>query len=293
MLSRLLAALRRRTADVRAHPLVTLTLLALAAWIVTVASDKPKAIAYLAACFVCALVADALAPGSADGKRGETTAGEPRLPVVRPRAEFHALSVFVAFSALGMHARFGVLDGLVPRPAQLVLIVVGMLCLLQVVPVLWLAWRGYRATTLGVRWTGAPTALVCAAIVAATALSIDPDGAPFVKAVRAGAWAELALVLAGAAPQIIAEEGLRLTLQTRIAALTSNAALGWLLATLPWALLHIPAWIDSGDSLQGAVGGALRIVPIGLMWGFLTWRTGSIVPALLAHQLNVFGLQNP
>lgn len=293
MLSRLFAALHRRTADVRAHPLVTLTLLALATWIVTVASDKPKAIAYLAACIVCALVADALARGSADGERGATTAGEPRLPVVRPRAEFLTLSVFVAFSALGMHARFGVLEGLAPRPAQLVLLVVGMLCLLQIVPVLWLAWRGYRANALGVRWTGMSAALACAAVVAATALSVDPAGAPLVKAVRAGAWAELALVIAGAAPQVIAEEVLRLTLQTRIAALTKNAALGWLLATLPWALLHIPAWIDNGDSLQGAVGGALRIVPIGLMWGFLTWRTGSIVPALLAHQLNVFGLQNP
>jgi membrane protease YdiL (CAAX protease family) len=293
MLLRLFAALHRRTADVRAHPLVALTLAALAAWIVTVASDKPKAIAYLAACIVCALVADALAPQPVDGKRGETTAGEPRLPVVRPRAEFLVLSLFAAFSALGMHARFGVFDGLVPRPAQFGLVFVGMLCLLQIFPILWLVRRGYRAAGLGLRWTGVSAALAFAAVVALTALSIDPDGAPVVKAVRAGAWAELALVVAGAAPQVIAEEVLRLTLQTRIAALTKNAALGWLLATLPWALLHIPAWINSGDSLEGAVGGALRIVPIGLMWGFLTWRTGSIVPALLAHQLNVFGLQNP
>jgi len=293
MLSRLFAALHRRTADVRAHPLITLTLLALAAWIVTVASDKPKAIAYLAACFVCALVADALAPGSADGERGATTAGEPRLPVVRPRAEFLTLSVFVAFSALGMHARFGVLDGVAPRPAQFVLVVVGMLCLLQVYPIVWLVRRGYRTAALGLRWTGAGAALACVAVVAVTALSVDLDDAPLVKGVRAGAWAELALVIAGAAPQVIAEEVLRLTLQTRIAALTKNAALGWLLATLPWALLHIPKWIDNGDSLEGALGGALRIVPIGLMWGFLTWRTGSIAPALIAHQLNVFGLQNP
>jgi membrane protease YdiL (CAAX protease family) len=293
MLSRLFAALHRRTADVRAHPLVTLALLALAAWIVAVASDKPKAIAYLAACIVCALVADALTSQPADGKRGETTAGEPRLRVESPRTEFLVLCAFAAFAAPGMYAGFGVFDGLAPRPLLVAVRIVGMLCLLQVVPVLWLAWRGYRATSLGVRWTGASAAFACAALVAATALSIDPDGAPPVKAVRAGAWAELALVIVGAAPQVIAEEVLRLTLQTRIAALTKNAALGWLLATLPWALLHIPAWMNSGGSLEGAVGGALRIVPIGLMWGFLTWRTGSIVPALLAHQLNVFGLQNP
>lgn len=84
-----------------------------------------------------------------------------------------------------------------------------------------------------------------------------------------------------------------MTLQTRIAALTKNAALGWLLASLPWTVLHVPAWIGSGDSLPGALGGALRIVPIGLVWRFLTWRTGRLVPALIAHELNIFGLQNP
>lgn len=104
---------------------------------------------------------------------------------------------------------------------------------------------------------------------------------------RAGARAELALLLT-TTPQFIAEEFLPMTTQTRIAALTKNAALGWLLASLPWAVLHVPAWIGSGDSLRGA----LRIVPIGLVWRFLTWRTGRLVPALIAHELNIFGLQN-
>ncbi|MBL8803493.1 MAG: CPBP family intramembrane metalloprotease [Planctomycetes bacterium] len=293
MLSRLFAALHRRTADVRAHPLVTWTLLALATWIVTVASDKPKAIAYLAACIVCALVADALTSQPADGKRGETTAGEPRLRVESPRTEFLVLCAFAAFAAPGMYAGFGVFDGLAPRPLLVALRIVGLLCLMQVVPILWLVIRSYRAPALGLRWTGVRAALACVAVVAVTALSVDLDDAPIVKGARAGAWTELALLVALPSLQVFAEEVLRLTLQTRIAALTKNAALGWLLATLPWALLHIPKWIDNGDPLEGALGGALRIVPIGLMWGFLTWRTGSIVPALLAHQLNVFGLQNP
>ena len=38
--------------------------------------------------------------------------------------------------------------------------------------------------------------------------------------------------------------------------------------------------------------GAVRIVPLGLMWGYITYRTKSLLPATLVHGLNVWGLQN-
>ncbi len=292
MISRLRAALARRVADLRAHPLVALALFAIAARIVSVASDKPKAAAYLAACLVIVFAVEVLAPAPADGVRGETTASDPRLPVARPRFEFLVLGALAFLGALATLARIGVFDGLLAPPLRTALLIVGMLCLMQVVPALWLVSRGYRAAALGARWTAARTGLVCVAIVAVAALLVDPEGAPVVLVARAGAWAELALVIT-TAPQVFAEEFLRMTLQTRIAAWTKNAALGWLLATLPWAAFHAPAWIAGGDSLHAAFGGALRIVPLGLVWGYLTWRTGSLVPALIAHELNLFGLQNP
>ena len=37
---------------------------------------------------------------------------------------------------------------------------------------------------------------------------------------------------------------------------------------------------------------AIRIIPIGLLWGFLSWRTRSWLPALVAHGFNLWGLQN-
>jgi membrane protease YdiL (CAAX protease family) len=37
---------------------------------------------------------------------------------------------------------------------------------------------------------------------------------------------------------------------------------------------------------------SIRIIPIGLVWGYLTHRTKSFVPATLVHGANFWGLQN-
>jgi len=291
MITELSKSLVRRMADIRAHPFVALALLASAAWIVVTASDTAKTCVYLAACVACVFAADVLTKRPADGLRGTTTACEPRLPVAQPRTELGVLTALMLVGALGVLVPSGLL-GNVTGLVRFVLLISGLVCLFQVVPAVWLVVRGYRAAGLGFRWTGASIGLVCTAVVAASALAVDPDGSPVVMVARAGAWAEL-LVLLTTLPQVFAEEFMRMTLQTRIAAMTRNAAFGWFVATLPWALLHVPMWMAGGDSLEGALGGALRIVPIGLFWGFLTWRTGSLVPALIAHSLNIWGLQNP
>ncbi|MCG3135544.1 MAG: hypothetical protein HMLKMBBP_03251 [Planctomycetes bacterium] len=292
MTHRFARAAARRVADVRAHPVVSAVLLALAARIATTAADTTKAVVYLAACASCVVLADALAPSAPDGRRGETTAAEPRLRVVRPGPEFVVLAWMALVATLATLVRAGAFDGALPPLVRAAVLLAGIACLFQVVPVLWLMVRGYRTRDLGGRWTGAAAGLACVAVVAAAAVAVDPDGAPVVRAARLGAWGEFALLVT-ALPQVFAEEFLRMTFQTRIAALTRNAALGWLLAAIPWAFLHAPMWVANGDTVAGAVGGSLRIVPIGLVWGFLTWRTGSLVPAVIAHALNLWGLQNP
>lgn len=292
MITGLRQSLRARAADLRAHPFVALLLAALAVRIVAVASDRTKAAAYLGACVACVVAADAIAGGQADRRRGETTAAEPRLPVRAPWTEMIVLSALCGLGTFAVLLRTGAFEGAVSGIARGVVLVAGMGCLFQVVPLVWLRLRGYGFRDLGARWTGAGVGAASALVIAGTALLVAPDDAPIVKLVRAGAWREFAL-FATAAPQVFAEEFLRMTFQTRIAALTRNAALGWLLASIPWAVLHVPAWVASGDGVEAALGGAARIVPIGLVWGFLTWRTGSLVPAMLAHWLNVWGLQNP
>ena len=34
------------------------------------------------------------------------------------------------------------------------------------------------------------------------------------------------------------------------------------------------------------------IVPLGLLWGYLTHRTGSFLPSVVLHATNIWGLQN-
>lgn len=289
---RIRASIEARAADLRAHPVVGLLLAALAVWIFVRASDRTKAAAYLGACVACVVVADAIAGGRADRKRGATAAAEPRFPVRSPWTEMIVLSALCGLGTFAVLLRTGAFEGAVSGIARGAVLVAGMACLFQIAPLLWLRLRGYGLRDLGARWTGARAGAASALVVAVTALVVAPEDAPIVKLVRAGAWREFAL-FATVVPQVFAEEFLRMTFQTRIAALTRNAALGWLLASIPWAVLHVPAWVASGDGVEAALGGAARIVPIGLVWGFLTWRTGSLVPAMLAHWLNVWGLQNP
>jgi membrane protease YdiL (CAAX protease family) len=62
---------------------------------------------------------------------------------------------------------------------------------------------------------------------------------------------------------------------------------------LIWSVMHLPKWIgDGGGTLFDGLMGSLHIVPLGLMWGYITHRTKSIFPAILAHGMNVWGLQN-
>ena len=83
-----------------------------------------------------------------------------------------------------------------------------------------------------------------------------------------------------------------MALQTRVGAYLRNPAVGWFFATLVWAFLHSPKWYADGGDLYEALMGAVRIVPLGLMWGYITYRTKSLLPATLVHGLNVWGLQN-
>jgi membrane protease YdiL (CAAX protease family) len=34
------------------------------------------------------------------------------------------------------------------------------------------------------------------------------------------------------------------------------------------------------------------IIPIGLLWGYITWRTKSLFPSVVVHGFNLWGLQN-
>jgi membrane protease YdiL (CAAX protease family) len=56
--------------------------------------------------------------------------------------------------------------------------------------------------------------------------------------------------------------------------------------------MHFPVTYNkTGDGI-GVFFYCIQIIPLGVIWGYLTQRTKSIVPATLAHGINLWGLQN-
>lgn len=88
------------------------------------------------------------------------------------------------------------------------------------------------------------------------------------------------------------EEFLRFAWQTRVSALFANRTTGWLVATMIWAMLHAPKIWSESHSLIGTSMGVVSIVPLGLLWGYLTHRMRSFLPSMLVHATDVWGLQN-
>jgi membrane protease YdiL (CAAX protease family) len=93
----------------------------------------------------------------------------------------------------------------------------------------------------------------------------------------------------------LAEEFLRMLLQTRLSALFHNQGMGFVTATLLWVCVHIPSSYphtkDGKEILLYAIK-LVTLVPHGLLWGYIIRRTKSLLPAVLVHGLNFWGLQN-
>jgi membrane protease YdiL (CAAX protease family) len=90
----------------------------------------------------------------------------------------------------------------------------------------------------------------------------------------------------------LSEEFFRVIGQTRMGAMFKNNGMGWFITTVIWALMHAPKWYGEDKDITEAILSSIRIIPIGLMWGYVTHRTKSILPSVFIHGLNVWGLQN-
>jgi len=154
-----------------------------------------------------------------------------------------------------------------------------------------LLWWKYKPAELGIRfnamsWVFLPVLL----ITAGTAYVVAPD--EFTLSKILASEGVVGALITGLITAGLSEEFVRMALQTRVGAYLRNPAVGWFLATLVWAFLHAPNWYAQSGDMYEALMGAVRIVPLGLMWGYITYRTKSLLPATLVHGLNVWGLQN-
>jgi membrane protease YdiL (CAAX protease family) len=106
-----------------------------------------------------------------------------------------------------------------------------------------------------------------------------------------GFWGVLTTCVFEAA---LPEEFMRMLLQTRLERVLRYPGLGFFAATFVWACLHAPNfWSQNPQwTFWRAVRGPWTIIPIGLLWGYVTHRTKSLLPTVLLHGFNLWGLQN-
>ncbi len=242
------------------------------------------AFAYLLAMYLCSLVIDLFA--TIKPFKGE-------FPVRRPLLESFIVFVFPILGAITILARF---TGNTPwdtAPAGYkILIALGvMLFVYPIALVITLFIMGYRRKDFGVRLQGFVPSVIVIVITAATAAIVAPHGFTLQAVIKEGGGVGVALLM-GFVYAGLSEEIFRLVMQTRFKVLLNNTGLAWFIASLVWGLLHGPKWYSDNRDITETVLSCLRIVPLGLMWGYLTHRTKSILPSVLAHGLNVWGLQN-
>lgn len=90
----------------------------------------------------------------------------------------------------------------------------------------------------------------------------------------------------------LVEEFSRFIFQTRFERVYKIAGINILIATSIWAFFHFPMAYSKMHNLVGSFNYCLQIIPLGFVWGYMIQRTKSIVPSVLAHGFNLWGLQN-
>jgi len=149
----------------------------------------------------------------------------------------------------------------------------------------------YKPKDLGFRFHGFLPVIPIIALCALVNHMVSPESLTW-DAIMAEEGSIAGIILSGLVAAGLSEEFFRVLGQTRLGAFFKNAGLGWFLTTVFWAFLHAPKWYSESHDLQDAVFSSIRIIPIGLMWGYLTHRTRSILPATMVHGVNFWGLQN-
>ena len=242
-----------------------------------------QAIVYLTVMWLCSLFVDLYAlwrPAKND------------FPVRNPRREVLWFFLCVCLGFLFLYIRF-----IIPVPWQQLSPWVRMATIpliLFVYPIglaIILLLLRYKPADLGIRLQGLPVIIPIILLCAITNRLVSPGSLTWDKVVAesGGAVGALFLGLVGAG---LAEEFFRIVGQTRLGALLHNKGMGWFITTLIWTFMHSPKWYGDDHDAAEALLGAVRIIPMGLMWGYITHRTKSILPATLVHGTNVWELQN-
>ncbi len=149
----------------------------------------------------------------------------------------------------------------------------------------------YKPKDLGLRTNGVIQAIPIILIFALVNRLICPESLTFDKLMEESGGS-IWMLFSGFIMAGLSEEFFRVIGQTRIGAFLKNNGLGWILTSTIWALLHGPKWYGESNDLTEVLLSCCRIIPLGLMWGYLTHRTKNFLPATIVHGMNIWGLQN-
>ncbi|MCC7501478.1 MAG: CPBP family intramembrane metalloprotease [Flavobacteriales bacterium] len=277
--------LRMQWDTVRRHPfiagLVVITAVAVMAY--GVQHDRTlKAASYVVAMGLGAFVVDLFAQWRAAG---------PWLLVREPKREVLIVLGCTALGYLTLFARFVLLDWDSMQGLQRLTFIPLFGFVFPFFVALIMLWLKYKPRELGFSiaasvWMALPILI----LTAGSAWLVAPQDFTIGPILAEEGWSGL-LVL-GFLSAGLPEEFSRMLLQTRLGAWLKSPAVGWFIATVLWAFMHAPKWIGEGTDLYEGVMSSVRIIPLGLLWGYMTHRSNSILPAVFVHGLNVWGLQN-
>ena len=182
------------------------------------------------------------------------------------------------FSNLGKHSR----------------IILVSLRLLIMYPILLLIYfliiKRYKLVNLGFRFKYWFVAVPIIFIIGIISFACFPEGLQFEEQSRQNLF--ISMITLGFLTAAIPEELMRYLFQTRASQILGNKSLGWIIASFVWALLHIPSFSRGDSTMYDGAIHAFGILPIGLLWGYLNQRFQSIIPSVLIHGTNLWGLQN-
>lgn len=269
----------------RRHPIAAAVLALLLVGILVRAATKgalSQAIVYFMAIAAGVALVDAV-----------LTFAPPRSPAIVVRKPASELAVATAIFAGGLAWLSGhfVWNYQPQGPVRLLWLLLLIGCAFDLFLFLFLLTRRYGLGDLGFRFSGLLAAPPVVAVFATFALLFTQSTITWSRLLEetGGTWLS---VVATALVAAVPEEFFRFVWQTRAGALLNNRATGWLLASCLWATLHGPKDWDESHSIAATMMGMINIVPLGLLWGYVTHRTRSILPAVLIHATNVWGIQN-
>jgi membrane protease YdiL (CAAX protease family) len=216
------------------------------------------------------------------------------LPIKNSQREFAVLATIIALQYVVSIFRFIVFSDFqsVHPGIRLSLFILMILVIYPVALIIYFFFlKKYRPSELGLRfdWRVA-VSVILIAIIGSISFLVAPEKIRFAEFF--GKMGLLQMIVLGFFSAAIPEEFMRIILQTRLGKVLNNRALGWFITGVIWAGVHIPNFYSQDKEMSSACIAALQILPLGLLWGYMTYRFKSIWPSVIIHGTNLWGLQN-